>query len=152
MLLSALMLALFAYCASHRVSVIKNIWQFIYCFFLGGLSFASAACTQGAFLNIANEFTAYSAFYLLGVTVLMIMLGEAFWSVIKNRRNLFKMRIIAKGILLSMMHYNPLYLFSIVLAVETFFIFLQTRLSPPSFLKLWVSSNILPNLSLFLLV
>ena len=31
-----------------------NIGQFVYCFFVGGLSFASASATQGAFLNFTN--------------------------------------------------------------------------------------------------
>ena len=33
---------------------LRDIAMFLYCFFIGGLSLASAASTQGAFLNIGN--------------------------------------------------------------------------------------------------
>ena len=32
----------------------KNFASFVYCFFLGGISFAVAACVQGAFLNFSK--------------------------------------------------------------------------------------------------
>lgn len=35
-------------------TTLKNMAMFVYCFFIGGLSFAAAAGTQGAFLNFNN--------------------------------------------------------------------------------------------------
>lgn len=65
---------------------------------------------------------------------------------------MFKLRIIVKSLILSVLHYNALYLFSLVLGFEAFFILFKMRLSKLKFPKLWLVSNILINLSLLLLV
>jgi hypothetical protein len=60
---------------------IKNTGLFIYNYFLGGLSFASAACVQGAFLNpIDKGFSIVSIFYLFGIVLFVTLLGDAIWS------------------------------------------------------------------------
>ena len=129
-----------------------NAALFFYCFFVGGLAFAAAACVQGALMNFANEFTRLSAFYLLGVVAFVVLLGKALWSCLTARRNVFKLRVLTKASLLCAMHLNPLYLFSLVLGAETFFVLLEYRLVSHRERKLWLTSNVLPNLALFLLV
>lgn len=79
-------------------------------------------------MNFANEFTRFSAFYLLGIVLFLVLLGEALWSYLTDRRNLFRLRVIVKASLLCVMHFNPLYLFAMVLGAETFFIFLEYKL------------------------
>jgi hypothetical protein len=59
---------------------------------------------------------------------------------------------LAKVAVLSVLHMSPLYLFSVVLASETFFLFLQWNVLKIKHGKLWLLANILPNLSLLLLV
>ena len=88
-----------------------------YNYFLGGLSFAVAACVQGAFLNPLETFTLTLASYLFGFVLFVLLLGEAVWSTVKDYENMFKIRIILKSVLLSVLHYNALYLFGLVLGV-----------------------------------
>lgn len=57
----------------------------MYNYFLGGLSFASVACVQGAFLNpLADDFTVASVFYLFGIITFLILLGDGIWSTAKD--------------------------------------------------------------------
>ena len=148
----ALCLGLALLLASQWRKALGNAALFFYCFFVGGLAFAAAACVQGALINFADEFTRLSAFYLLGVVAFLALLGEALWSCLTARRNVFKLRVLAKASLLCAMHLNPLYLFSLVLGAETFFVLLEYRLVSRRERRLWLTSNVLPNLALFLLV
>lgn len=108
---------------------IKNTGLVIYSFFLGGISFAGAGCVQGAFLNpMTNNFTISSAFYLFGLILFISVVMESAWSTYQDKHNLFKIRVIVKATLLSVLHYNPLYLLALVLGTEAFFIFLKIRL------------------------
>lgn len=148
---SIVLAVIYLSCKSSR-SVISNISLFLYNFFLSGLSLAAVACIQGAFLNIINEFTVKSSFYLLGIVIWILLILEAVWSCSKNIKNMYKIRILAKTVLLSLLHYNPLYLCSLVLCTEIFFICLQLSTAKLSHPKLWVLSNIILDLALGMLI
>ena len=116
MLLCFIVLKIIACSHKDKIETLQNISWVIYNYFLGGLSFATAACIQGALLNpMDNWITVSSAFYLLGICLFVVLLGEAIWSSAKDSHNLFKIRTIAKSVLLSVLHYNALYLFVIIL-------------------------------------
>lgn len=64
---------------------VKNITLVIYNYFLGGLSFATVACVQGAFLNpMQNDYTLSAIFYLFGFFLFMLIFVEAVWSTVKD--------------------------------------------------------------------
>lgn len=50
----AIVLGIYAYVSPSMKPTLKNVGDFLYCLFIGGLSFACVCCAQGAFLNIAN--------------------------------------------------------------------------------------------------
>lgn len=133
--------------------VTQNFMLVMYNFFLSGICFATVGSIQGSFLNpMQNNFSLSSVFYLLGTIIFLIVLGESIWSISKDQHNIFKLRILVKSILLSVLHYNALYLFPLVIGFEAFFIYLKLTITKCIHPKLWLISNILPNLSLFLLV
>jgi hypothetical protein len=107
----------------------KNLLSVFYSFFLGGLSLAAAACVQGAILNpMNNELTVSSFFYLMGLVMFLSVLVEAVWSTCRAKHNFFKIRVIVKSVLFSIMHYNPIYLFSLVMVCEVVFIIIKVKL------------------------
>lgn len=64
----------------------------------------------------------------MGMIIFMVLLGDAVWSSCKDRSNLFKVRVLMKAGILSILHYGPLYLCSVVIASEIFFLFLQWKI------------------------
>jgi hypothetical protein len=130
-----------------------NLISVFYSYFLGGLSFAAAACVQGAILNpMDNDLTVSLFFYLLGLVVFLSILAEAVWSTCRDIHNLFKIRTIVKSVLLSILHYNAIYLFPLVIVCELAYMVIKMKLFKVNTPKLWLVSNILPNLALLLVV
>ena len=104
-----------AYLCESTRGVIRNMGLFVYNFFLGGVSFAALICMQGALMNVASEYTLKSNFYLLGFIILIGLLMEAVWSFWQNHENLFKLRVLVKALVISLLHYNALYLLAILI-------------------------------------
>lgn len=121
---------------------------FFYNFFLGGVAFASITCIQGAFINIAEEYTRKSNFYLLGFFVLFAVLVQALWSFYQDRKNMFKIRVLIKATVISVLHYNAIYLFALAIGAEIFFMYFQWKLLNYKHPRLWLASNILVLLGL----
>jgi hypothetical protein len=71
----AVVLGLTAYLSEGCRPALGNCALFLLNFFYGGLAFASIVCVQGAFLNLAEEFTVVSSFYLLGIVIFVALLG-----------------------------------------------------------------------------
>lgn len=82
----------------------------------------------------------------------LVLLGEAFWSSCQESHNIFKVRLMIKVLLLSILHYSALYLCAVVMAAEVFFLLLEWKLVERRFPKLWLAANILPNGALLLLI
>ena len=70
-LVFVILMCSFQNCKYH----IKNLMLFFYCFFLGGMSFACAACVQGALLNITHVYSINYIFYLLGIISMLVLVG-----------------------------------------------------------------------------
>ena len=153
LMVSFVLLKTVSYLKPKSKATTKNLLSVLYSFFLGGLSFAAAACVQGAILNpIDNELTVSSFFYLLGLVIFLNMVAEAVWSTCRAKHNFFKIRVIVKSVLLSIMHYNAIYLFPLVMVCEVGFMVIKVKLFRLNEPKLWVVANIMPNLALLLLV
>jgi hypothetical protein len=148
----AVLLGVSMYLFESARPTLKNIALCLYSFFLAGLSWAAVVCLQGAFLNPITEFTVNSSFYLLGIVIFTVLVAEGAWSTFRDQHNMFKLRVLVKVAVLSVLHFSPLYLFSIVLAFEAFFLFLQYRLIHRLHPNVWLTANILPNLALLVLI
>ena len=84
-LLCYLILAVVSRITMDKNGTAVNIALVVYNYFLGGLSFATAACVQGAFLNpVTNNFILSTVFYLFGIVLFVVVLGEAIWSTVKD--------------------------------------------------------------------
>ena len=70
-----LVIGILAYLVSSWRDSLKNVALFLYNYFLGGLAFAAVVCAQGAFMNMAEEFTVNYIFYLLGLVLVMVLIG-----------------------------------------------------------------------------
>ena len=64
-----------AYLSADSRPHLRNCAHFLFNFFYGGLAFASVVCIQGAFLNLAEDFTVISSFYILGILIWLFLLG-----------------------------------------------------------------------------
>ena len=125
---------------------------FFYNFFLGGVIFASVTCIQGALINFAEEYTRKSNFYILGFFVFLAVAVEAFWSFYKDRKNMFKIRVMVKAIIISILHYNAIYLFAMAIGTEIFFMYFQWKFMDYKHPRLWLAANILVLLGLTAMV
>ena len=114
--LTALTLLFVFYLKPTWKPAIVNFSLFLYTFFLAGAALASVLSLQGALLNVVSYYTVKFTFYLLGIVIFIFILIEALHSSYKNIRDIYKVRIIAKASIISVIHYNALYLFSLVLA------------------------------------
>lgn len=56
---------------------------------------------------------------------------------------MFKIRVIIKATVLSLLHYNPIYLFATAIGTEIFFLYFQWKLLKLRHPRLWLASNIL---------
>ena len=74
LILIVTVLALVSCLTSSATRVVNNIMLFFFNFFYGSLVFASVLCVQGAFLNVAQQYTQKSTFYLLGFGLLIILM------------------------------------------------------------------------------
>ena len=108
-------LSLVAYLKKIWRPTIINIGWFLYNFFIAGLALAAVLSIQGALLNILEDYTRKSNLYMLGFLIFFIILIEALHSTYYNIYNMYKLRIFVKIVIISILHYNSLYLFSIVL-------------------------------------
>ena len=77
---------------------------------------------------------------------------EAFWSFYKDRKNMFKIRVMVKAIIISILHYNAIYLFAMAIGTEIFFIYFQWKFMDYKHPRLWLAANILVLLGLTVMV
>lgn len=93
---------------------LRNIALFLYSFFLAGVAFSGVASVQGALLNPVEEYTRKSNLYIIGIIIFILLTLEALQSVYYRSGEMWKLRVLAKAALLSILHFNPLYLFPTV--------------------------------------
>lgn len=84
---------------------------------------ASCASLQGAILNPIDQVSLNAVFYILGIVLYIIILMECFWSLYQSKTYIYKIRIIIKATMLSLMHFSPVYIAASALVVDTLFIF-----------------------------
>ena len=130
----------------------KRMGYFMYNFFLGGLVFAGVVSFQGALMNVTYDYTLRSNLYLLGIGILMAICVDGIWSTIKERQNMFKLRVIVKAGIISILHFNAYNLFALVIGAEIFFIYLEMKVYERVEWKLWMIENILIDVALASLV
>jgi hypothetical protein len=75
------------------------------------------ACLQGAIYNSISELTLNSVFYIIGIIVLFLILIDAIYALLKDQKNIYRLRTLVKGVCLSLLHFSPIYLFAVVVVV-----------------------------------
>ena len=60
--------------------------------------------------------------YIFGILVLVGLISHSFYLCFKSIADLWRLRIIVKGIVLSMTYVSPIYLFSLVFISESTFL------------------------------
>lgn len=94
-----------------------SIREFLFSFFQMGLVFAGCASLQGAILNPSSMLSLNGVGYILGMIVWVGLLGETIFRCYSEWR-VSRARIFIKGSLLSAVHFNPIYIVSVVLVVD----------------------------------
>lgn len=80
---------------------------------------------QGAFINYSQILTLNGGFYILGMLMFIYVTTETFYAFYRNFRNIHKVRIYLKACLLSLAHYNPIYIVSVCVIIDILLAVLQ---------------------------
>lgn len=129
--------------------------RLIYNFFSFGAVFAGCASLQGAILNPISTLDSNAAFYIVGIVVFFIFVFECAYKLCRDYvRHFWKIRIMAKAILLSLAHFSPVYLLSTAVLIDCMLIFLEYKVVsyPKEMRAYWIFSNVAANVSLCVLV
>ncbi len=88
---------------------------YIYNVFISGTVIGSFLALQGAYYNPVQSISINSLFYILAISIFVIIFLEAIYSLYKSTPDtgipFHKLRIIIKCVALSMAYLNPLYIF-----------------------------------------
>jgi len=120
-LLGTVLLIIYKACDNSAAGIFCLV---LYNFFLPGLIIAGMGCLQGAIYNSISQFTLNSTFYITGIIILFLILVESVYSLVLDQVHIYKLRILIKGICLSLLHFSPIYLFSVVVIFESLFLVL----------------------------
>jgi len=133
---------------------ISSLATYFYNLFICGLFVSSFACIIGTYYNPLTSLSINGIFYIFGILFYIILVVESIFSTFINKSNLFKIRIISKLTVLSLLYLSPIYLLPVFVGIEGLFIFLEyqinftTKFRP----KLWLISQILVNCALVLML
>jgi hypothetical protein len=117
---------------------------------------------QGIVYNSSNGVFSFknpasSAFYIVGIILLVLIVIDAIHSLFKYQsKHFYKIRSIVKTIFLSLSHLRVNYFIVVMIFLDLLFAgaeyLISKKENQKSFNKLWVFKNILLNLSLLLLI
>jgi hypothetical protein len=125
----------------------------IYGIFMFGMTFASSLSVQGAKLNPIQKLTINSLFYFIGIILYLAIFVEMLYSVHQNKQNFYRVRIFLKATLLSISHFNPMILVSMLIILDTLLVFLQFIIveNEVAWKKIWLVNHLLLNIVLALI-
>lgn len=128
----------------------KSCFNFLYCFFIFGLTFAGCASLQGAIMNPLSSINVNGTFYIIGIFIYFGIVLDCYFS-LSQHRNLWKARVFIKATVLSLSHLNPVFCVSTLLIVDVVLIIYEYRsirckpqliyLNPKP--KLWLANQLL---------
>ena len=158
-----LCLGLIALAVFKKVGDSDRLWssyQFLYCFFIFGLTFAGCASLQGAIMNPLSTIDANATFYIIGIFLYFGVFLECYYSLKKGIVNIWKARIFIKATVLSLAHLNPVFFIAMLIFADVVLIIGEYRWvrSKPNFKyltpypKLWLLNNLLTELALCLII
>lgn len=132
----------------------KNFIEFTWTVF--GFSIVYYACVniQGAFYNPLQLITVNGVFYILGMLLMIYVTIETIYSMIRNFKSINKVRVFIKGVLLSLAHFNPIYLISVCITTDVLLATLEFLVvyKRNQFTKIILLSHLLCNLSILTLI
>lgn len=111
--------------------------------------FASCASLQGSIINPYNIISINGVGYVLGIILYVITLGLCLNSLQKDW-SFILLRLFVKGTLLSIAHYNPIYIFAVAITMDMFLVFIEIKVRFQFIINpfMFLTSQILVNFSL----
>jgi len=136
----------------------NNFRGFIYNLFICGMVVGSFLCLQGAYYNPVSSITVNSMFYILGISIFVVILLESVYSIHKSMSEtvipFHKLRVIIKCVALSLAYINPLYIFMSIIFLDLCLLFIEFILKKDKKVtpKLWLFNNIMIDAALCLMM
>lgn len=96
----------------------RNLLELLWGIFTFSVVYYSCLSVQGAFYNYQQIITVNGVFYILGMLLFIFVTIETFYSFIRNKKRINKVRVYLKGCLLSLAYLNPIYVTSVCVAVD----------------------------------
>ena len=114
----------------------------------------SCLSVQGAFSNYSQMVTINGVFYIIGMLMFIYVTIETFYAFIRNFKNVSKVRIYIKALLLSLAHYNPIYIVSVCVILDMLLAVMQFYMvnKPNQFSKFFVLTHFLSSLVIGLMI
>ena len=114
----------------------------------------SCLSVQGAFANYSQVLTLNGAFYIFGMLMFIYVTIETFYGFFRNFKNIGKVRIYLKAFLLSLAHYNPIYIVSVCVIFDMLLTVLQFFVvnKPNQFSKYFALTHILSSIVIGLMI
>lgn len=111
-------------------------------------------------MNPLNSIDANATFYIIGIFLYFLVFLDCAYSLKKAVVNIWKVRIFMKATILSLAHFNPVFLIAMLLFADVTMIIFEYRWirSKPKFEfltpypKLWLVNNLLAELALGLII
>jgi hypothetical protein len=124
-----------------------NIFTFSMCYY-------SCLSVQGAFYNYSQLITLNGAFYIFGMLLFIYVTIETFYAFFRNFKNISKVRIYVKACLLSLAHFNPIYVVSVCVLFDMLMALLQFYVASKSnqFSKFFILTHLLSSVVIGLMI
>ena len=98
---------------------LESYSDFLFNFFGFGLIFAGCSSAQGAILNPLNILTINGSMYIFGILVYLLVLSHVIYALyLHSISKIFKLRLFIKATLLSLAHFNPIYIVAAVIVLD----------------------------------
>ncbi len=132
----------------------RNYLELFWNLFTFSMCYYSCVSVQGAFYNYSQMITLNGAFYILGMLVFIYVTIETFYAFFRNFRNISKVRIYVKACLLSLAHFNPIYVVSVCVLFDMLMAVLQFYVvsKPNQFSKFFVLTHLLSSVVIGLMI
>ena len=111
--------------------------------------FAGCASLQGSIMNPYNIISINGVGYVLGIILYVITFGLCLNSLHQDW-SFGLLRLFVKGTLLSVAHFNPIYIFAVAITMDMFLVFIELKVRYQSIINpsMFLISQLLVNFSL----
>jgi hypothetical protein len=139
---------------NKQVLAERNWLELLWNIFTFSMVYYSCVSVQGAFGNYSQILTLNGAFYIMGMLMFIYVTTETFYAFYRNFKNVNKVRIYLKAFLLSLAHYNPIYIVSVCIIIDILLTVVQffTLNRQNQFSKFFALTHILSSIMIGLMI